>query len=133
MISFFCNNCKLDFDADGFINKNFYAEWFETKCPKCHKKTIRYITEKHKDPYFHESVKLKKERTKYKNDLIQYGERGFKMLYPKAWEQIEKEKEMKENKNKERKNTRDNLYKRFGWNPEYKKSLNKLYDEEAID
>lgn len=103
IVSFFCKKCDLDQDLPGYVRSNSYGEWFESKCRRCSKKMLRYITEKHKDPYFYDSLKLKRQRIEAGDDLLQPGQPRFKTLYKDEYDRIEKAKEDYENEIKKRK------------------------------
>ena len=99
MISFFCKKCQLD--QENFphqINEHAYA----SKCGKCGGRMLRYIKDKHLDPYFRESIKLQKQRQEFSKDIIQYGDPRFEKFYKDQWDKFEQQKEAFE-KEKQRK------------------------------
>ena len=113
MISFWCKKCELDLDLEAEKQNNSYAEWFMARCPKCGVKLLRYITEKHKDPYYHESKRVKIQSRQYAKDLIQPGQDGFKLYYKKEWDKMEQAKEDYEKKRIAKKKDRDEFYKKY--------------------
>ena len=125
---FFCKKCRLDQTLPAYENGNRFGKWLEARCRQCDEKVIRYVTEKNTDPYLYESLRLKVERDVYRKDLIQPGESGYKQLYKKEWDKLEKKKEKNELNKKDGHKARDKLYKKFGHNPTYKKALDKLED-----
>ena len=128
MISFFCKKCKLDqdlvcskdnnngYDLDThkeYKNSEGFVEWYVGYCKKCKQKLIRFITNQNKDPYFRESLKLKRQRMDMANDLVQYGDPRFKNLYKDQWEKFEQQKEDYELKKKRDKEAFDKQQKSF--------------------
>ena len=110
MISFFCKKCKLDQDRNPLrINEHAYA----AKCQKCRGQLLRYINDKHLDPYYRESLKLQRQRSEMANDLVQYGDPRFKNLYRDQWDKFEQQKEDYELKKKRDKEAFDKQQKSF--------------------
>ena len=91
----------------------------------CGEKIVRYITDRHLDPFFYRSEKVKIERRRHEKDLIQPSDPRFKRLYPKEYERIEAIKEVNEKKKQDEIKQRDDMHKRF---PEKRKILSKLYN-----
>lgn len=128
MISFFCTKCHKDFDADARTHVNGVynldtgvfeehrdekrKEWYIGKCP-CGKECMRYITDKHLDPYFHQSLKLQAQRKEFENDLIQYGDARFESLYKDQWNKFEQQREEHEMTQKNKKKMFENQRKEF--------------------
>ena len=112
MVSFYCKNCKLDQNLEAEKVNNSLAEFFRARCGKCGNRLVRYISEKHLDPYYRESRKIKVERGRFANDLIQPGEAGFKMFYKKQYDELEEKKEKYEKEQRLKKIERENYYKR---------------------
>lgn len=110
-VSFFCKACGVDQDLNARLITNSYAQTFQANCQDCGKKLIRYITDKNKDPYFYESVKLKKQRHEMKRDLIQPGQEGFQMLYKKEYDKIQEAAEKHEKKMRDKRRARDAFLK----------------------
>ena len=125
---FFCKKCRLDQTLPAHENGNRYGKWLEARCVKCRGKVMRYTTEKHTDPYLHESLKLKVQRDTYRKDLIQPGESGYKQLYKKEWDKLDKKKEEKSIRTKDGHKVRDKLYTEFSRNSDHKKALDKMED-----
>lgn len=110
MISFYCRKCKLDQNLREEKKDNSFAAWFEARCKECGSRLFRYISEPSKDPYFVESRKLREERHRYHNDLVQPGEAGFKTLYPQEWAKLEKARESWFLEQEKKKRERDAFY-----------------------
>ena len=127
MISFWCKECRKDFDAPGEMTDNGLAKFFKGKCPKSHR-AIRYITDRHLDPYFLESEKMKAHRAFYRKDLIQPGEAGFKTLYAEEWKRIEAAKEAHEQKRIAWEKEREKVYTQYIGAD--KKTIMKVLDKE---
>ena len=128
-VDFFCRRCRLDQVLLASQRGNNLAIWHEAQCQKCKQRLIRYVSERHADPYFQESIKFQEERDKYKKDLIQPGQEGFKMHYKKEWNKLEKEKERKVKTKKSGEQARDKLLKEFGHDPVYRKALHNVEDK----
>jgi len=131
-ISFWCDVCKIDQENTYMKNWCDYPsgrrEWNESRCIKCKKKILRYITQRHLDPYWGRSAKAKREVIKYEKDLIQPDDPRFKKLYPRQYERLEAVKEANEKKKLDEIKKRDDMYKRFGHNTDRRKILSKLYN-----
>ena len=131
IISFYCKSCDLDQDLSAHTGCHTFTgefvAWYEAECKRCGKNLRRHITEKQSDPYFRQSKKLRMQREQMKKDLLQYGEDGFKTLYKKSWDTFQHNEEMLYNKGKREKETRDELYKNFGWDLNKRQILNKIY------
>ena len=110
MLDFYCDSCQKDFEARYFTRENRYGTWFVSKC-HCGNECIRYGDNKHLDPYFKKSKKMRVERDKYKNDLVQPGEEKFKTLYPEQWKKMQDAEERQREKERKEKELRDKLYK----------------------
>ena len=114
--NFWCDRCELDFEAPGYrtgYSLQGGAEWFVGFDPRGHK-AIRYITEKHLDPYFRKSRNLKEQRVHYRKDLLQPGQRGFKQTYPDAQREMDKAEDIAYNKKDDKKSYYDKLNKDAG-------------------
>ncbi len=111
--SFWCEKCQKDFDSGAYKTGNRYGEWFVAKCPKGHK-NIRYITERHLDPYFRKSEKLRKQRIFYRKDLLQPGQAGYDVAYPEMKKQFDKQTEADEKETKQTEKYYGTLYKEAG-------------------
>ena len=115
-IDFYCGLCKLDQANFFFLKKNMFVSWFESKCSKCGIMLIRYKENKHLDPYYRYSPKQRAEQDLYKKDLIQPGQEGFRTYYKKQWEEMDKAAEISEKKEIQKKEERDNFYKKYKHN-----------------
>ena len=110
MIDFYCDK-HGDFSSNYFVRENRFGKWFVAKCPKCGSECVRYSTDKHLDPYFKKSEKMKREREKYRDDLVQPGDSRFKSLYPEQWDKMEEANEKWEARKRKEKEDRDKFYK----------------------
>ena len=102
-VDFFCKPCGFDFNALGVkMVSDGSKTWerplravYQAKCPNCHEWQTRRITDKALDPYYRESIFIRRERSKYAKDLIQPGDPRFIALYgdprKKYWEKVEQE------------------------------------------
>ena len=131
-ISFWCDKCKIDQENTYHEQVVHYpsdiVKWNESRCVLCGEKVIRYITERHLDPYFYRSTKVKIERMKHEKDLIKPSDPRFKKLYPKEYERIEAVRDANEKKRLDEVKRRDDMQKRFGGDPVKRKILSKLYN-----
>ena len=85
---FWCNKCKKDVETIGHKQvTSVDTAWYVGFCPKGHK-LLRYITDKKDDPYYSQSLFLKRQRFELLKDIVQPGHPMFKKLYPKMWEEI---------------------------------------------
>ena len=81
---FWCRRCKLDFNALG--TKALCGEGrsrYDAKCPLCHGKISRRITETAGDPFFQESESIRKARLKAGDDLLQPSDPRWDKVYGK--------------------------------------------------
>jgi hypothetical protein len=90
-------------------------EWHETKCKKCSKRLIRYITERHLDPYYHESKCVIINRDKFKIEMLQPGQVGFKTHYADSQKEIDNTSEKKHIKEILERDGRDAYLKKYGY------------------
>lgn len=131
-ISFWCDKCKIDQENTYREKECTYpsgiVKWNESRCVMCGGKIIRYITDRHLDPYFYRSEKVRMERMKHEKDLIQPSDPRFRKLYPKEYERIEAVREANEKKRQGEIKQRDDMHKRFGRDPVKRKILSKLYN-----
>lgn len=130
LVSFYCKRCKLDCDLEAGKHGNSFAEWFQAHCPTCQTKLIRYINDK-TDPYFYQSIKLRRQRDEFSKDLIQYGEYGFETFYKKQWEEFEKQKENWEKAQIQKRKERDAFYEKHKLNKSFAKKV--LEIEEKLE
>lgn len=81
---FWCRKCRLDFQALGHKLTASWPEpkaWYETKCPDCGTTAIRRITDRLMDPYFNQSVRIRKMRREAGDDLLQPGDPRFEKVW----------------------------------------------------
>ena len=131
--SFWCDECKRDFEAEGFAFGNTAGgtenRWYEGRCPKKHK-AIRYITEKHLDPYFRKSEMLREMRMRFSKDLLQPGDPGFDKYYPEAKKKLEEDEEVFKQRNLKSKQDYVKMKRKYGHDPDRRNILNKVFEKE---
>jgi hypothetical protein len=90
---FWCDHCKEDIvtrawkDARASSGRLPIARYVGY-CPKCQRQVYRHITEKHLDPYYHRSLKIRKERILLADAMLQPHEPRFRLVYQDAWADI---------------------------------------------
>ena len=130
-VSFYCGTCRIDQDHPPQKRKNRFGEWFFAECMGCKEMLIRYITDKHLDPYYRNSLNLKKQRTFFAKDLIQPGDSRFKKYYKKEWDKIEVTSQIWEEKRKKEKESRESYREQFKYQPpSVKKIVNRVLEVE---
>lgn len=82
---FWCNECASDFMGIGTkvvrkLKGRLPIAWYVTFCPQ-HHKCIRRITDRNNDPYFAKSFIVKRDRQRYKDDLLTPQDARFWLLY----------------------------------------------------
>lgn len=88
VVEFWCEKCKKDFIAQTVreITQNPYSSerdaFYRTK-HWCGSWCIRYITDREHDPYWYRSRKVRADRRRYRNDVLQPFESGYNLLYGK--------------------------------------------------
>ena len=120
--NFWCDICEEDFESPGHETGNRYGKWFVGTDPKGHR-AIRYITEKHLDPYFRKFRNLREQRVHYRKDLLQPGQKGFAMTYPKQKREMEKADERAYNKDDDKSDYYGKLYKDAGIDEAKRKAI----------
>ena len=115
VVSFFCKKCQKDQDLPGIPASYQEDRYFWANCEECGKKLVRYITEKN-DPYYRQSIKLKKEREKLKIDLIQPSDSRFRLWYRQKWLEMEKAAEQYEEEQKKQEQGRLDFYNKHKHN-----------------
>lgn len=87
LTDFFCEECQEDFKD--FALKQVEVDWsnstqhiafYRTRCDNGHY-CIRYITDRHMDPFFQRSKEMAHQRATHAEDIIQPHETGFNLLY----------------------------------------------------
>lgn len=93
IILFWCDRCKQDWDliAERHWKSSLFPDVWGAKCPDCKLEMIRLIDDAQNDPYFRLSKKVRLERRKFADYLVQMGDPKFDLLYP----QHKKEREEK--------------------------------------
>ena len=112
-VSFYCKDCRLDQDIFPRKEKNRFVEWFSADCRKCGENLIRYITNKHLDPYYYNSLELRKQRNLLAKELIQPGDSRFKKYYRTEYDKLELTAQKLEERKEKEKADRDDFYSRF--------------------
>lgn len=86
-VSFWCEKCKEDFEGIAqkqeemdWANENQQIAFYKTKCFKNHW-VMRFITDKHSDPYWFRSRFVRKDRENHTADLLQPFEEGYQLLF----------------------------------------------------
>lgn len=69
--------------------------FYQGQCPKGHM-VMRHITDKHRDPYYHKSIKMRRERAMAADDLLQPNDPRFRLVYPNQWAKMEAERKADE-------------------------------------
>lgn len=95
-MDFFCSECERDFGGIGhkevrWPKGSVWFAFYRGRCPEGHL-TIRYITDKLKDPYFYKSPFVRKQQSVYADAMIGPDNPRFKVLYPEAYERIQQQK-----------------------------------------
>lgn len=84
---FWCDRCEEDFAE--VARKQIEVDWSNTTQNIAFYKTkhgcgnwcIRYVTDRNRDPYWFESMKVAVDRGKFHNELIQPFQTGYQLLY----------------------------------------------------
>lgn len=97
-----CVQCQRDFtcvDALKMVTtqRGVPCAYYEGQCPQKHR-AIRYLTDKHLDPYYHLSAMLRHQRHQMRDDILTPADPRFRIVYPKQWAKIEEEREAREQK-----------------------------------
>lgn len=84
VINFWCRKCRIDWKviAKKYWLNTVFGEVWAAKCDECGKLMVRLINDAPNDPYFRLSFKVKAERIKYANDVLQPNDPNFDILYP---------------------------------------------------
>lgn len=82
---FWCSTCEADFFgiAHKVIRKRpgiLPIGWYVAYCPQ-HHKCLRRITDRNNDPYFVKSLSVKRDRARYRDDLLTPDDNRFWLLY----------------------------------------------------
>jgi len=130
-ISFYCPNCQLDQDLEGHITTYYGGgRKFVARCQKCGKELFRLIDEKKNDPYYFLSKRVIMERQKFRKDLLQPSDYGFRTFYKQEFKKMEKAKEELEKKDLETKRKRDEFLKSHNQNIVEKNLAKKILEQE---
>lgn len=83
--SFWCDICKADFNARAHkvvrkLPRRMPFAWWVGYCPKKHK-CIKRITERPNDPYYLKSFVVRRDRARYKDELLTPNDHRFWLLY----------------------------------------------------
>ena len=90
-VGFFCEECGKDFTAVGRkVVMGDYA-WYYAKC-LCGARCIRRITDKSSDPYYFKSKITRRQQVVNSTDMLTPDDPLFRLVYPKQWEKMEKQK-----------------------------------------
>lgn len=82
---FWCDNCQEDFQSPARktryrLERDIIAT-LRGECPECGETAIRYATHRDQDPYYQKSLKIRRQRNKYRIETLQAKEYGFKTYY----------------------------------------------------
>lgn len=94
-----------------YKNKSLGETW-NAQCPVCKKWLVRLINDAMNDPYFRLSRKVRGDRKKYANDLLQPGDPGFDLLYPHHKKERERKEEEEAKKQWEQENKKTSHQKK---------------------
>jgi hypothetical protein len=96
---FFCRACDKDVTAPGYksikgtqSDAKSASAFYLGRCPKDHA-LVRYITDKHNDPYFALSKNVRFLRLKHEIDMLTPSDPRFKYHYPAQWRELEARRE----------------------------------------
>lgn len=93
-LGFWCATCRRDFNANGMKqsrdNDGWPLAWYGALCPKGHV-AIRRITDKLRDPYYHESEYIRRQQAEHADDFMLPSDPRFKTKYPVQWARIQEE------------------------------------------
>lgn len=97
LMDFWCMQCQQDFSCTDALKMAGMSQglprgYYEGACPEGHV-AIRHITDKHMDPYYHQSVHLRVERHRMADDVLTPEHPRFRTLYPKQYERIMAERD----------------------------------------
>lgn len=86
---FWCGECDADFDTQGLkqvrlLTDGTLVAWYYGWCPVGHR-VLRYITDKHRDPYYRESFIVRRQAIDFVDDLMQPTDPRFALRYPEAY------------------------------------------------
>jgi len=101
-IDFYCDRCRADFRSRGYktVQKIFDPPiaFYEGRC-RCGTWCRRFITDQSQDPYYRKSRRVKELAERFRKDMLQPGEPGFKTLYgdpyAKFYEEMERQERAK--------------------------------------
>ena len=81
---FWCNECEEDFTTVGMKHIDSWTPiaYYKTK-HECGNWCMRHITDKHKDVYWFESMKVAKDKASHSVDMLQPHESNFQLMYGK--------------------------------------------------
>ena len=99
-MDFWCVECGRDFSCADAVkltstHQGVPRAYYEGMCPERHT-AIRYVTDKHADPYYHQSAVLRAQRAQMADDMLTPADPRFRIVYPKQWAQLEAEREQAE-------------------------------------
>ena|SRR3990167_9591508 len=126
-ITFFCRECNLERDYNAVKYWHGKEPYWAAKCV-CGRKLVRYIVNKHLDPYYQISPSLRKYKAENWRDLVQPGDKDFKTLYTKTANEMEEAQEKAELKAKEEKVARDKILKEIPKDYRLRETVAKLYE-----
>lgn len=91
-MDFWCKACAKDFTTLGKkivrSSGRWPVAWYVGLCPKNHE-SIRYITDKDRDPYYWMSDMVKKQRSQMADDFLTPDDPRFAVLYPHKYRELQ--------------------------------------------
>lgn len=98
--AFWCDSCQEDFDSPAYktVHRLFgdavvcYRAYHE----KCGEESIRLVTHRDHDPYYHLSERVHLMRGEYADDVLQADQYGFRTHYGEPFEEFERKLKLKE-------------------------------------
>ena len=94
MQGFWCTECRRDFEAIGMkqvrSRDTFPIAWYGALCPSGHL-AIRRITDKINDPYYRDSLDMRRQQAEHADDFMLPSDPRFKYKYPVQWKRIQDE------------------------------------------
>lgn len=90
--AFWCDYCERDFEGKGHKEVrvpvgSVWLAYYVGICP-CGKHSLRYITDKLKDPYFYKSLTVRVQQRLFPDEMLQPWQPRFKLLYPQQYQKL---------------------------------------------
>lgn len=82
---FWCESCQQDFESSArktrYRLEGDIIATLRGECPDCGETAIRYATHRDQDPYYQKSLMIRRQRNKYRIEMLQGQEYGFRTHY----------------------------------------------------